>query len=344
MPLFRFFLHRARLPLFAAVSLGLFTYADAEPPKVVATIKPIHSLTAAILEGVAEPVLLLHGASSPHTYALKPSDGKALSEASAVVRVSENLEVFLDRALATLPKNARVVDLEEAPGLALLPIRSGANYESHEDSHEGEGNLTSLPGHRHGTSAKDVHFWLDPEEAVKLSDYLATEFSAIDPEHGAQYKANAERLKSRLTALNEELKAKLLGLRDRPFIVFHDVTQYFERRYGLKSAGAITISPERQPGAKKLETIRSKIERLNAVCVFSEPQFPPKLIDMLVEGTQAKVGTLDEIGVEIPPGPEHYFAFMRKNADNLAECLTAEPGNGPSAGRISAPGQRATAR
>ncbi len=94
-------------------------------PRVVVTIKPIHSLAAAILEGVAEPKLLLDGAASPHSYALKPSDAQALSEADAVVFVSKNLEVFLERAVAALPARARIVELEQTPGLRLLPVREG---------------------------------------------------------------------------------------------------------------------------------------------------------------------------------------------------------------------------
>src|ERR1700742_3451572 len=105
-------------------------------PKVVVTIKPVHSLAAVIMEGVAEPKLLLDGASSPHSYALKPSDGEALSTADAIVRVSENLEGFLYRALKSLPKKARVITVEEAPGLTLLPERVGGAYESDKDRPE----------------------------------------------------------------------------------------------------------------------------------------------------------------------------------------------------------------
>lgn len=89
-------------------------------PNVVVTIKPIHSLAAAILDGVTEPKLLLDGAASPHSYALKPSDAEALSNADAIIRVSENLEVFLNKAIATLPGKARVIDLDNTPGLTFF--------------------------------------------------------------------------------------------------------------------------------------------------------------------------------------------------------------------------------
>ncbi len=290
--------------------------------RVVVTIKPIHSIAAAILEGVTKPKLLLEGAASPHSYALKPSDAEALSKADAVVLVSENLEVFLDKAIKTLPAKARVIDLDETPGLEILPTRQGNNLlenagdEDDDEGHGGDGH------HHHGP--RDVHFWLDPMNAVAITDRLTSEFSAIDPEHAARYKANAGKLKTKLVALDRELRATLAGLTDRPFIVFHDVTQYFEKRYALHSLGAITLSPERAPGAKRLEAVRSKIKETQAICVFSEPEFPPKLVQMLTSGTNAKQGVLDEVGASFAPGPDQYFQLMRFDAQNLANCLKSE--------------------
>ncbi len=282
-------------------------------PRIVITIKPIHSLAAAIMEGVAGPKLLLDGAASPHSYALKPSDATALNEADAIVLVSRNLEVFLDSAIASLPANAHVIELERTPGLRLLPVREGGLHGAGEEDEEHE-------GHHHGGSF-DVHFWLDPLNAIAIARHLQHEFSAIDPSHAAQYQANAAKLEAALYALDADLKAALTGLKDKPFIVFHDVTQYFETRYGLNSAGSITLSPERAPGARRLSEVRARIEQSAAICVFSEPEFPPKLVQTLTLGTKAKRGVLDEVGAAIPAGPAQYFALMRSDAANLAGCL-----------------------
>jgi ABC-type Zn uptake system ZnuABC Zn-binding protein ZnuA len=55
--------------------LGLSASAEV---KVVASIKPVHSLVAAVMEGVGEPGLIMEGAGSPHNYALKPSQAQML--------------------------------------------------------------------------------------------------------------------------------------------------------------------------------------------------------------------------------------------------------------------------
>ena len=287
------------------------------PPNVVVTIKPVHSLAAAILEGVSKPKLLLEGAASPHAYALKPSDAEALHNADAIVRVSENLEVFLEKAIKTLPARSRLIDLDRSPGLTLLPVRESTVLphdvvdilDGDHDSHD----------HDHGST--DVHFWLDPANAIVIADELTRQLTEIDPEHGAQYQSNNEKLKAKLLALDGELKARFAGLSDKPFIVFHDVTQYIEKRYGLNSLGAITVSPERAPGAKRLARMRAKIKETHAICVFSEPQFPPKLVQTLIDGTEAKQGVIDEVGAALLPGPDQYFALMRANAESLVACL-----------------------
>jgi zinc transport system substrate-binding protein len=305
----------------AALSFFVSGMAALAGPRVVVTIKPIHSLAAAILEGVAEPKLMLDGAASPHSYALKPSDAKALSEADAVIYVSRNLEVFLERTLASLPANARVIELEKTPGLRLLPVREGGLHEVSDEGNDEHDRHGHGHGHGHGEGGFDVHFWLDPLNAIAMARHLAAEFAGVDPAHAAQYRANAGKLEAALAALDAELKATLAGLGGRPFIVFHDVTQYFETRYGLNSAGSITVSPEQAPGAKRLAAVRAKIEDSKAICVFSEPEFPPKLVQTLTMGTNAKRGVLDEVGAAIPAGPQQYSALMRADAESLAACL-----------------------
>jgi zinc transport system substrate-binding protein len=297
----------SRSAAFLILGLFLFTIALHAAPRVVATIKPIHSLAASILEGVTEPKLLLKGASSPHTYALKPSDVKALEDADAIIRVSGNLEVFLDKVVRVLPQKARIIDLEKAPSLSLLPVRQGGA-----EDHDGGGLKQN---------AFDVHFWLDPTNAIAIARYLDLEFSSIDPDHAAQYHGNAQKLEARLLALDAKLAGMLMGLSGRPFIVFHDVTQYLERRYSLSGLGALTVSPERPPGSGRLEAVRAVIEKGKAVCVFSEPQFPPRLIAMLTAGTKARQGVVDEVGASIPAGPDQYFLLLQEDAESLASCL-----------------------
>ena len=126
---------RALLLSTALLAAGTIA-ARAEVPDVVVSIKPIHSLVAAIMQGVGEPKLIVEGAASPHTYSLKPSNAAALQDADVVFWVGHGLEAFLEKPLETLGGKATVVELDDTPGLEKLPFREGGPFEPH--VHEGE--------------------------------------------------------------------------------------------------------------------------------------------------------------------------------------------------------------
>lgn len=314
------------LALSACFALAASTSLRAEPLKVVVTIAPIHSLVAAVMDGLGTPRLLVRAGASEHTYSMRPSDARALNDANVVVRVSENLETFLNKPIASLSKKAVVVTLAEIPGLTLLPPREGGGFEAHVHDHDdhaaGPGHGDDKKQHDHEEGEYDPHLWLDTANAARIADRVAAVLGQARPDEAAAYKANAEKLKDRLNALDAELKSQLAGLQDARFIVFHDAYQYFEARYGMKAAGAITVSPERQPGAARLKTIRAKITEAASACVFSEPQFEPKLVARLIEGTKTKAGALDGLGANLPEGPDQYFGMMRNLAGSLKSCLT----------------------
>ncbi|HYG89008.1 MAG TPA: zinc ABC transporter substrate-binding protein [Azospirillum sp.] len=309
-----------RHPLAAlALLLGLSAApAFAEAPKVVVSIKPLHSLVASVMQGVGEPTLLVRGGASAHDYALKPSDAKALRDADVVFWIGEALESFLVKPLGTLSKKTQTVELMNAAGLTLLEVRKGGAWEAHE---HGRKHSHEHAGAEHGDI--NAHIWLDPANAKEMAETAAVALAARDQANAATYKANAEALGKRLDALDVELKADLAPVAERRFVVFHDAYQYFEQRYGLNAAGSIIVSPDRPPSAKRLALIRDRIKDLGAACVFAEPEFEPKLVDTVVEGTKARKGVLDPEGAAIPEGPELYFTLLRNLAKGLTECLGA---------------------
>lgn len=282
---------------------------------VVVTIKPVHALVAGVMGKVGEPRLLVGGAASPHTFSLKPSDAKALGAADVFIRVSEEVEPFTRRLVSTLPKSVKVVTLEGVAGMTLLPVRSGGPFEA--DGHD-HGH-----GHKHGKSAKqdnDGHIWLDPANARLIVRHVAEMLSARRPADAATFKANADDMVRRLDALDAELTAGAKEIAGRPIVVFHDAYQYFERRYALNVVGSITVNPEVKPSAKRLSALRSKVERLQAVCVLSEPQFDSGLVSSVAGGTKARTGVVDPLGAGVEPGPDLYFAVLRGLLASVKTC------------------------
>ena len=302
--------------------LALFTPAASAfaAPQVVVTIKPLHALVAGVMAGVGTPALLIPGAGSPHSYSLRPSDARELSRADLVIRVSADFETFLNRPLATLAAKARVLSVDTLPGIKLLPAREGGVWET--DAHHGA--ATGADGHGHGEL--NLHLWLDPTNAAVIVTGVATLLAELDPDNTDRYRANASRLQQRLTGLDQELRRQLQPVAGRPYIVFHDAYPYFEARYGLSPVGAISVSPDRAPGARRLSEIRDRIQQVGARCVFSEPQFQPRLATLLTEGTGARTGVLDPLGANLPAGPDAYFLLMQHLATHLVAGLSPTEG------------------
>lgn len=308
----------------AATTLAIALPAQAEVPKVVASIQPLHSLVAAVMKGVGEPGLVVSGAQSEHTYALKPSDARMIQAARVVVLVDEAYETFLAKPLKAKKGKTDVIALADLPGAATLPTRKGGVWEpEHDESEHGEKDHDEHD-HDHHHGAVDGHLWLDPSNARLLVVAVADRLAELDPEHGEAYHANATATVARLEGLDAQMKATLTPVAGKPFVVFHDAYQYVEKRYGLNSAGSITVDPDRPPSAKRLAALRDRLKKAGASCVFREPQFPAPVVQTLADSAGARTGILDPQGADIPPGPEQYFTLMTRLADGLASCLAAK--------------------
>jgi zinc transport system substrate-binding protein len=302
-------------------------------PHVVVSIKPIHSLVAAVMEGVGEPQLLIKGAGSPHGYALRPSEAQMLADAALVVWVGEELETFLQRPLATLGKSAQQLELADHLQDRMLPVRAGGAWEGHAHAHDDHDHKVDHhdPGHQddhHSDDHKDApfkslnhHVWTSPLLAKDIVHLVAIALSDMDPSHQEQYGKNAAELQKKLDQLYQEIRQQLAPVSSQPYIVFHDAYQYFERDFRLNAVGSVTIDTERSPGARRIKEVREKITELGARAVFSEPQFQSRIVATVLEGTGAKTGVLDPLGVELPEGPEAYFSLIRAMGTNILDTL-----------------------
>ena len=285
-------------------------YADV---KVVASIKPVHSLVSAVMEGVAKPNLLVEGAASPHTYSLKPSQAKQLQDADIVFWMSHDLEAFLENSIENIAQKAVSVPLIESHNLTKLNFREGGafaahGHDDHDDKHDDHDET-------------DPHVWLDPQNAKALVHEIEEQLAKIDPENAEVYEANASIVMKKLDKLTNEIDVDLKPIRSRGYVVFHDAYQYFEKRFGISAIGSITVSPEVMPGAERVRELQEKVRELDATCVFSEPQFQPKLVATVTENTNAGTGVLDPLGASLEDSPELYFKLIRNMANSLKGCL-----------------------
>ena len=346
-----------RLVIAAALAAAPAFAAAETAPRVTTDIPPVHSLAAQVMEGVGTPSLILPPGASPHSHAMRPSEAAALAASDLVIWIGPDLTPWLDRALDGLAADAATLTLLEAPGTRQLAFREGATFEAHDhgdqghdedhahddhghDDHGHDDHSHDDHGHEdhahddhahdnhdhhdHAHDGVDPHAWLDPENARVWLGLIADALAEVDPANAATYRANAEAASVEIDTLMSEVATLVGPIQDKPFIVFHDAYHYFEARFGIEAAGAVSLGDATSPGPARLQEIRDTIAELKADCVFSEPQFEPALVATVIEGSGARTGMLDPVGAALEPGPGLYGVLIRSLAEDLSDCLSGD--------------------
>ena len=310
--------------------------------KVVTTIKPLHSLVANVMDGVGEPSLIIEGSTSPHSFTLKPSHAKLLEEADLIFWIGEGIETFMERPLESIVKNAEVVEFMEVESIEKLKFREESIFGEHDDhddhddhdeeghddhddhdeeghddhDEEGHDDHEGHEGHNHGEF--DAHIWLDPSNAKEMVHEIAHELGDLDPANKDKYEANA---KTTILALDKLINDVSKDInKGAKFVVFHDAYQYFEERFGVRAAGALTLNTDVLPGAKQIDEILDVIKGRGINCIFSEPQFNPKIISTIAEDTNIKTGVFDPLGANIDSDKDLYFKLISALGSQLKGC------------------------
>ena len=333
--------------------LTIFTPVNAEI-KVVATIKPIHSLASYLMDGVGKPDLIVDGYASPHGFALKPSHAKMLQDADIIFWVGENIENFLEKPLKSIAKNAEKIELMEIKKLTKLKFRERNIFDEHDDhghddhakkddhddhdhdkkghkeddhddhdhdkkGHKEEGHDDHGHGHEgHAHGEFDPHIWLDPMNAKIILDEMAIHLIENDQKNEKKYKENLKSAHKDLDKLTKKIKSDLN--KDFKSVVFHDAYQYFEKRFGINILGAFTVNTDVMPGAEQLAKIREVIEHDKVSCIFSEPQFNPDIIKAVAKDMNIATGVIDPLGATLDPGKDLYFDLINNMSKSFKGC------------------------
>ena len=328
-----------KLPIIISI-LSLFTFfvpANADI-KVVASIKPIHSLASYLMNGVAKPDLIVDGYASPHGFAMKPSHAKMLQNADLIFWVGEDVENFLEKPLGSIAKKAEKIELMQIKGLQVLKFRERNIFDDHDDhghddhdkkedhdshakkeDHDDHGKKEDHDDHeRHAHGEFDPHIWLDPINAKVILNEMVAHLIENDPKNEAKYKSNLDEALKDIDKLTIDVMTELSN--SVSSIVFHDAYQYFEKRFNVNILGAFTVNTDVMPGAEQLAEIREIIEHDKVACVFSEPQFNPDIIKAVAKDMNIKTGVIDPLGATLNPGKDLYFSLIKNMSASFKGC------------------------
>jgi len=299
---------------FLALFVAFFTLAGVSQAQaevhVLTSIKPLQQIAAAVQEGVGTPGVLLPPGASPHHYALRPSDVRRVADVDLLYWIGPDMEGFLPRVLKNRSKPS--VAVQVLPGLQLRHF--GEDNHAHEDAGDEH-------DHDHRPGSLDAHLWLSTVNARVIAMKMAADLSAADPANAARYQGNVKAFVERLDSLDQRLKARMAGVADKPYFVFHEAFDYFEATYRLKHTGVFSVAAEVQPGAQHVAAMRKRLQEVGKTCVFSEPPLRPRLAETLVAGLPVRLAELDALGGTEAASAKGYEQLLEKLGNDLAGCL-----------------------
>lgn len=269
----------------------------------IATSAPVSMIIDELTGEPSEP--LAPPGASPHTFSPSPSDEARASEARALVYVAENSDGWADEI--TAKEKIKLIDM--------LPAEFKLQY-GEEGLDEGESHAHEGEEGDH-VSGIDPHFWMDPLAVKSILPALAKKLSALAPERAAEIKRRAAEFAAKLDSLNSEMAAILSPAKGGSVFTYHPSMRYLLKRYGLRYAGSIELSPGKEASPSYIAGLTNKIKSSGARSIFTEPQFPKKPAEMLADAAGVKLLELDPIGANA----KSYRELLLQNARILAKGL-----------------------
>jgi len=296
-----------RLLLSLTFLLSLNNVGAQSIPNVVVSIKPIHSIVTSLMEGVSRPQLLLESSDSAHTFHLKPSQLKLLSNADLVITIGDGFETGLKKTLGNIKDGSHIVT-SEIDGLYLYHFR---NVDTNEiDKNE-----------KNEHSDIDLHLWLDIDNMEKTAQYINEQLIKIDPNNSDTYESNLVKIYSRLNKLKSELQQQLATFKSERYAIYSDTLQYFEKSFHFQKPVIITPYHGARLSIHRTLEARNKMKDLKIKCLLYGPENTPKKLNVLSEDLPIKALRIDILGAKLDAGSDQYFNLMKGLSSQLVECL-----------------------
>ena len=303
------------------------------PQKIVITQKPLTLLVSELAGERATLVQVIPDGASPHEFSLSWSGRRQLADADLVVWGGAALEPQLASVMATLPAG-KVFDASAA--VTHWPRAVDCHEHGHEGAHAADGADHVDPGHEshdvghNGSPAcLDPHFWLNPRNMAAVAEALLERLLTLATvgEASLESVASLERLENsaqalleRIDTLDQQAEAMLAPLVDRFYVVEHDAYNHFSQHYGLRQPGFLRAGHGMPIGPRSFSAL---LARTDIGCVYTEPEYSPKLAQRLAAHTGATLQELDPLGSRVALA-QGYSGFMARFVATFAGCFPVD--------------------
>lgn len=253
----------------------------------------------------------------PHDIELTSRQVDQVQDADVVFYLGGGFQLAVERVAEG--RDTGAVDV-----LALIDLDEGAVGALEEEEEHGAEEAAAAGEEEHKESGLDPHFWLDPQLLAGAVDTVADTLAEASPDGAEEFKANAERYKEELGALDTELQRGLATCERREMVTSHAAFFYLARRYGLTQSPIAGLSPEAEPDAARLGDLTDDIKAKGITTVFYEELVSPRVAETLAREAGVKTAVLSPIeGLskdQVEAGKD-YAGVMRDNLAALRNAL-----------------------
>lgn len=272
-------------------------------PSVVTSIKPLQLIATAVMDGAAQPAVLIPSNQSPHHYVLRPSDVALVNDADVLLWVGGNLETYLSSLFSGADNTTVVLEAASLSGI-LLQAPGGARLMEIE-------------------SRYDAHLWLNSDNALVIAEHLVAELVRLDSSNAGLYQQNLAAFRTQIAATRELIEVQLAPMAGIPYAVFHDGVQYFERQFGLQHQFVVAPDHENQPGIRHLVDIRTQIAQTHPACLLEDVNASDATVTTVFEDVPVKRVRIDPLGELIKADEQGYASLLSALADAFDTCRQA---------------------
>jgi zinc transport system substrate-binding protein len=284
--------------------------AGTDQVTIVAAAYPFQFVAERVAGAHGQVATLTQPGSEPHDLELTPRQVADVLEADLVV-YEKTFQAAVDDAVA---QSGQDNALDTTTVVPLADLGTGGEHEHAEgEEHADE------EGHAHGEeSGLDPHVWLDPTNLATIGSAVAERLSAVDPDHAADYAANAAALGHDLTALGEEYRGALADCERTEFITTHAAFGYLAKRYGLTQIGISGLSPDAEPSPARIAEVQTEAKEHGITTIFYETLVSPDVAKSIAADIGLRTDVLDPVeGITPESRGTDYLAVMRSNLTAL---------------------------
>lgn len=282
--------------------------ADENRLKIITTFFPLYDFTKNIVKDRAVVDILF--SQTPEVSSFSPADIKKINNADIIIKNGVGFEPTLDKLIQT-SDNKKITVVDTSRGASFLKSAENIKIEN-ENYKEEDGDKYN--------KGEDPHIWLDPENAIVQVENIRGALILKDLKNAEFYNRNAADYIFSLQKLDEEIKREASAFSKKDFITFHPSFQYFAKRYGLNQAAVIEEFPGKEPSPRYIAEVMRIIKKLGIKVIFSEPQFSPKIIDVIARDLGLETRALNPVETgDIEK--DSYISIMRANLKTLKEVM-----------------------